>query len=193
MTVQLFTARELHLEQSSVYRYLGVREPSEALRSQVEQICLQAQKEASFRVCYCSLPLSINGSVVTLGELPPLCSQKLADNLSGTDRAVLFCATCGAYFDRKINACKLLPSEAVIWDAVGTAAIEQLCDDFCEQMHTVRPRFSPGYGDLPLQTQRQLLEWLNASKLLGIGLTDSLLMTPTKSVTAIAAQESLWI
>ncbi|MBR3258643.1 MAG: vitamin B12 dependent methionine synthase, partial [Eggerthellaceae bacterium] len=43
----------------------------------------------------------------------------------------------------------------------------------------------PGYGDLPLEVQPDLLGLLDASRRLGITLSDSLLMSPTKSVTAI--------
>ena len=46
-------------------------------------------------------------------------------------------------------------------------------------------RFSPGYGDMPLQTQSVLLAALDAQRKLGITLSKSLLMTPTKSVTAV--------
>lgn len=192
MTPEVFHASKVTIDRKSVLRYLGcVSMQDEAFNRMIDDFCTQAEQEATFRVCYYTVPLKIQGDTVHLGDYPPLKSNKLAENLDGTTRALVFCASCGAYFDRKINAAKLRPSEAVLWDAVGTAAVEQLCDDFCDRMHTVRPRFSPGYGDLPLETQRDLLQWLSADKLLGIGLTDSLLMTPTKSVTAIAAQESL--
>ena len=47
-----------------------------------------------------------------------------------------------------------------------------------------RPRFSPGYGDLPLEVQRTLFSLLEPMRHIGLSLTDSLLMSPTKSVTA---------
>jgi cobalamin-dependent methionine synthase I len=46
-------------------------------------------------------------------------------------------------------------------------------------------RFSPGYGDLPLNVQAKFLEIMQASKKLGIYLNESDLMIPRKSVTAI--------
>ena len=49
----------------------------------------------------------------------------------------------------------------------------------------LRPRFSPGYGDLPLDFQKEFLKITDASRKLGISLNDSLLMSPSKSVTAI--------
>lgn len=48
-----------------------------------------------------------------------------------------------------------------------------------------RPRFSPGYGDLPLALQPDLLNFLNAQRWVGITVGKTLLMSPMKSVTAI--------
>ena len=46
-------------------------------------------------------------------------------------------------------------------------------------------RFSPGYGDLPLETQRPLLQILDSGRRAGIVLSDTMLMIPSKSVSAI--------
>lgn len=46
-------------------------------------------------------------------------------------------------------------------------------------------RFSPGYGDLPLETQRELVRVLDTHRKIGVSLTGSCLMMPSKSVTAI--------
>lgn len=192
MTVSLYTKQGVQLNRKEIYRYLGCKGvPAAELSQRIETIAAQAERQASVRIAYLSVPICVTENNICFEGFSPIFSRKLADNLRDTDRAVLFCATCGVYFDRKIAAARLQPSEAVIWDAVGTAAIEQFCDDFCAQMHTIRPRFSPGYGDLPLSFQKDFLQWLNATQLLGVGLTDSLLMTPTKSVSAIAAQESI--
>ena len=45
--------------------------------------------------------------------------------------------------------------------------------------------FSPGYGDLPLDTQKELVQVLDMHRKIGVSLTDSCLMVPSKSVTAI--------
>ena len=50
---------------------------------------------------------------------------------------------------------------------------------------TLRMRYSPGYGDLPLEAQRPLLAALDAARQAGITLSSALLMMPSKSVSAI--------
>ena len=49
----------------------------------------------------------------------------------------------------------------------------------------LRPRYSPGYGDLPLASQRFLFNALQISKKIGVTLTENCLMLPMKSITGI--------
>ena len=77
--------------------------------------------------------------------------------------------------------------------AIGAERIESLCNIFNTELATkmnsqdkkLAPRFSPGYGDLPLEIQSDIFRVLNCSTKIGLTLNKSLLMTPTKSVTAI--------
>ena len=49
----------------------------------------------------------------------------------------------------------------------------------------ITSRFSPGYGDLPLTVQRNFLTILDTSRKIGLTVTESFLMVPSKSVSAI--------
>ena len=149
------------------------------------------EKELLYKVCYIELPVKISGGLCDF-ELFSVSSHDLAKNLKDCDRVLLFAATVGVGIDRLIaKYSRLSPARAVMLDAVGSERIETLCDAFCEDMtglHNVvlAPRFSPGYGDLPLDVQRSVISVLNAPKSIGLSLTDSLLLTPSKSVTAFA-------
>jgi cobalamin-dependent methionine synthase I len=48
----------------------------------------------------------------------------------------------------------------------------------------LRPRYSPGFGDVPLAVQKTFFEILECQKNLALTLNDSLIMSPEKSVTA---------
>ncbi len=50
----------------------------------------------------------------------------------------------------------------------------------------LRPRFSPGYGDLAIDAQKDIFALLDCERQIGLTLGDSLLMSPGKSVTAFA-------
>lgn len=187
MSAAVYLQQGLQLEQQRVRSYLGCR--GMELSTELEALTAEAAavvEQKSYRVCWCKLPLEVCGSSLCFGGFLTVQSTALAKHLQGCAAAVLFCATLGPSVDRAIMAQRLHPAQALVWDAVGTAAIEQLCDDFCATLpQPQRPRFSPGYGDLPLEMQKTLLSLLDAQRLLGVSLTDALLMTPTKSVTAI--------
>jgi len=82
-------------------------------------------------------------------------------------------------------------AEALILDACAGSAIENVCDNFCADLAALAApdyltdRYSPGYGDLPLEHQKVLFSALNITRRIGVTLTESGLMLPQKSVTAI--------
>ena len=121
-------------------------------------------------------------------------SMNLSRNLRDCGQIIVFAATLGTGADHLIQKYnKLQMSKAVIMQAAATAMIEEYCDQVCTGIREeyesgdryLRPRFSPGYGDFPLDCQQRLLDSLEAGKRIGIKLTDSLLMMPSKSVTAV--------
>ena len=121
-------------------------------------------------------------------------SQGLARNLCGCDKLVLFAATIGLAPDRLIAKYgRLSPVKALCMQAIGAERIESLCDMFCGELAeaygaqglSLRPRFSPGYGDFPLEAQEAVFKALDCHRKIGLALNDSLLMSPSKSVTAI--------
>ena len=107
---------------------------------------------------------------------------------------ILFAATVGLGFDRLLaRESRLSPARAVLLQALGAERIEALCDLFSAEMAKekeneglfCRSRFSPGYGDLPLAFQAPLFSLLDCERAIGLTLTGSGLMSPTKSVSAL--------
>ena len=43
----------------------------------------------------------------------------------------------------------------------------------------------PGYGEMPLSMSREIIEKLEATRRIGVAVTDSDLLVPSKSVTAV--------
>ena len=127
-----------------------------------------------------------NGIDLGFGEIN---SKNLTKNLGQSKSAVIFAVTLGADVDRLlIKLGKIMPSEQFVTDAIASALAESACDEAEKAIFSTAhsPRFSPGYGDLPLEIQKPLLSFLDAERTLGITLSPSLLMTPTKSITAIS-------
>ncbi len=177
----------------NIFRYLGMgrAEPDPAVAALVEE-CMPAFLSAvRCRACYTVLPVQTDGETVDFGAVQ-LSSASLAKNLSGCEKAILFAATLGTQVDLQRRQMGVhSPARALVLDAMGSAAIEALCDQLCESWAEEnpglrpRPRFSPGYGDLPLSFQTRLLELLDSKRQAGIALSQTLLMVPQKSVSAI--------
>ena len=105
------------------------------------------------------------------------------------DECLIMCCTLGIAVDKLIVKESLTSvCDAFTTDAMADAMIEALCDrverDICRELRTV-PRFSPGYSDLPLSVGKELVDVLGAETRLGIKFTQSGMMVPRKSVSAI--------
>ena len=119
----------------------------------------------------------------------PISSENLKKVLWDFDEAFVFGVTLGMDIDRYIlRLSKTSISETYLADSIASAYAEAAADkaqDMLLGVNSRNIRFSPGYGDLPLECQRAILKLLDAQNKLGITLTDSLLMKPQKSITAI--------
>ena len=170
---------------SEVWRYAGVTTPDDALSALLEECLLEAEPQLAPKVCYGEFPFSCEGDNLCFG-FATVASADLKQALQGCQKVILFGATIGIGMDQLIAKYgSLSPTKALLFQALGAERIEALCDCFCKEFALSR-RFSPGYGDLPLSFQKDLFRVLDCSRKIGLTLNDSLLMSPSKSVTAIA-------
>ena len=182
---------------TEAWRYLGYgkRQPETEVMKTVddclEMLLPQIEKRQVHRVY--PLQLSEDGTIRI--ESMQVRSHALARNLKGCREVCLMAATIGFAPDRlaaRESAAGRM-SRAVIIQAVGSALIESWCDEVNENIRQEaaagglypRPRFSPGYGDFPLDAQQALFRVLHVSRQIGVTLTQHLLMLPSKSVTAV--------
>jgi 5-methyltetrahydrofolate--homocysteine methyltransferase len=121
---------------------------------------------------------------------PLLVGNDIKELLHESEKAVFFCCTLGHQTDRLISTAGVTDvANELYFDALANAAIEQVCDKTEKIILSAYPaykntmRFSPGYGDFPLSLQSEILTFLNAEKLIGV--TNSSMMKPLKSVTAV--------
>ena len=171
-----------------IHRYAGEREASGELSRLIDECLCEILPRLSYKVAFCEACVSIEGDRVDLGFVE-VSSAALAKNLSGCKSAVIFAATVGLVPDRFVARYSVSsPTRALVFDAIGAERIESLRDSFCKDIgdgKKLRPRFSAGYGDLSIEVQRDIFRLLDCSKNIGLTLGESLLMTPSKSVTAI--------
>ena len=202
-------SREIKLpiipDRRELYRYLGYRRetPDHAMLQRIDDVIEELNASVTPGFIYRVFPLSFmsepNADPQT--EPPLICfggleikSSYLYRNLKGCTDIILMAATLGIAPDRMVRRASVKSiSKAVIIQACAAAMVETLCNNENERFRleakengkALRPRFSPGFGDLSLDLQRDFLNILDAQKNIGITLTESMLMTPTKSVTAV--------
>ena len=181
------------LNKKEILRYIGSDRNQDTINL-IDECINEAKDLIKYKVCYCETFVSINDNICNFGSFQ-VASSNLSHNLKGCKRAIVFGATLGIELDRIIaKYSKLSPAKALIFQGIGAERTEALCNAFCEDIAkeynvSTRPRFSPGYGDLPLETQRQIFSILDCERKIGITLNGSLLMSPPKSVTAFIGLE----
>lgn len=176
-----------------ILRYAGMQAEDPAVSLLLEDTLTEVIPHLSGRVCWQEFSITDTPQMLDLGFVRTN-SLSLKQHLSGCSKIVLFAATLGLPFDRLISRySRLSPARALLLQAIGTERMEGLCDAFCEKVRLdaasrglcTTSRFSPGYGDLPLEIQTCIFRVLDCPKQIGLTLNESLLMSPSKSVTAI--------
>ena len=190
MSAVVYTLPAPPIDRREVLRYAGGREGNATTDALLDSVIAEAAPlytyTAAVRIC----PISANGNSVTVGQLP-LSSRALAAALNGARRAAVFAVTVGPRADRLLSRyARLSPARALLLDALGSERAEALTEATVAALqaegYALTRRFSPGYGDLPLEAQHVLFSLLDCERTLGLTLNKSLLMSPAKSVTAIA-------
>lgn len=209
-TVFLHRAKntELHTDINELMRYAGYSKQgiadSEALFLEMaEDAAKKIGSIINCRAAYIRFPLEIHfdkdfktnqnaKAVIKFGGIT-FESRFLGINLEGCSAIYLFAATLGPAVDKEIQkAAKINPAMSVFYQAAGAMYIESYCDflqNFLAENEQkngfiLKPRYSPGFGDVSLEFQKTFFNLLQCQKNLALTLNNSLIMSPEKSVTA---------
>ena len=184
----------MELNISEALRYLGVRgAPDPPLLSQLSAAADRLARAAPPRWVWRAYPLAFGPEGPALeGAGLALPGEMAARMLGGCAQAAVLICTLGAAFEALLRAEQARGmARAALLDACGSAWVEAGCDGAQAEISARFPglhptdRFSPGYGDLPLSLQRDICGALDAPRRLGVQVTDSLLLNPSKTVTAV--------
>ena len=183
------------INRTEAFRYLGIKGmPDNATLQLADECEKMLLAEMTPKICWSYAEISEHSynSVRLSGYTLSLDGNDISAHLKDCSGVVLMCATLGNNVDvllRKTQAQDM--AKAIILDAMASAAIEQVCDEAekeisarLENKHFTW-RFSPGYGDFPVAVQKEFLTALNAQKVIGLCVSQSGMLTPTKSVTAV--------
>lgn len=195
----------LKIRRSEICRYLGIHgEPDPQSAALIESVVEELYGAVSPREFHQSFALNVpldGQHTVDLGAFQTR-SRSLEKNLRGCSRVIIMAATIGPKVDMLLRRySRTRSSRCVVMQSAAAEFVESWCNLICDRLKQkaagqglyLRPRFSPGYGDFPLENQKDIFRALSVEKRVGITLTGSLLMLPSKSVTAVigAGEENL--
>lgn len=184
-------ARLTELNYNEILMYLGYKgqEMAEDVQAQIRRCISEVMKASEPKLVWRRLPL-VEGRIDGL----KLEGQDIKNMLSSCHEVVLMAATIGSKVERLLMQREVSDmADAVIMDSCASTAIENVCDNFefdlrdelSQQGLYLTDRYSPGYGDFPLDVQPRLCEALNTQKRIGLTVSASNIMIPRKSVSAL--------
>lgn len=179
---------------SEAARYLGYRKisaPDEMIQKLIEECCHEMFKVLSPQAVIESFDLLLKNNQITFGDVT-LNSIDLSRNLERCSKVFIFAATIGPKVDACIRKSTSIDTvKAAVFQSCGAMFVEKVVDYVNEEIKKeaaayglkTKPRYSPGYGDVPLSIQKDFFRLLPCTRI-GLTLMDTLIMSPEKSVTA---------
>lgn len=187
----------MRLDVEEALRYMGGaqgREGRALMEQMAQEVCRRIRPRWAYRVC----TVEKTGEGMRLPEADLLLQGETARGmLAECGRAAVMVCTLGVAFDQWLRAEQARDMvRAVMLDACGSAWVEAGCGEAEKEIAERFPgqyltdRFSPGYGDLPLSVQKRLCAAVDSQRRLGVYVTDSCLLNPQKSVTAVVGMSA---
>lgn len=187
---------DLPIDKEEVLRYLGYKD--NAIDKCTEDILnasiIEIQSISDMSYIYTVLPIKkTKDKILLYNSILKLTGEDILRHLKDSDKLALMATSLGFEVEKKIKQYSISNlTKGVIFDACATTMVEALCDYVekdiealaIKEGYQITSRYSPGYGDLPLSVQPDILSSLNAEKLIGLTVTDNFILLPRKSITA---------
>lgn len=183
------------INQKEAFRYLGYKSavPDEKMQQLMNACENEVLGILNVKYLFKEFDITVNDNkVIVKGTSVAFSGKAIVEHLSKCKKAIVLCATISAGVDKLLRKAQILDmTRAVVIDSLANAAVEQVA----EMLETLIAkkynnyyltwRFSPGYGDFPIESQKEILGLLNAQKRIGLCTDESSLLMPTKSITAV--------
>ena len=190
----VYNAPLLSIDAAEARRYAGLQKAADFDEEKILEACEDTRLLAKPRGIWEIYDYDCETQTINANPPCQLQGKKIGQHLAGCEKVIALSATVGEDIEeditRRFSSGEY--SSAVLMDAAATAAVEQLADGMekaispkmAAQGFLLKWRFSPGYGDWPLEQQPDLIRLAKAEQI-GVSLTTSMMLTPRKSITAI--------
>lgn len=190
----IYNGRVSSINKSEVKRYAGLRHAENFPEHYVDEACKEIQLLANPKGIYQEYPY--NATTYTIESNPPIVVEgtSIRNHLANATKVFVLAVTIGEAVE--IRSAELFKegnyTVGLLVDAAATTTVEQVADQVNEIInrlakkngYTPTWRFSPGYGNWPLEVQKDLASIIKTEEI-NLSVTDTFLLFPRKSVTAI--------
>ena len=190
--MQIYNAQIFSVDSKETRRYAGLNRAENFDETKILEACDDARVLISPRSVWEVYSYDCENQLVN--EKISLHGKSIGKHLIGCEKIICLSATVGIDIENEITSRFNSGSytDAILLDAAATSAVEQVANSlensikqtFSKQGYKTRWRFSPGYGDFPLEDQTEVFKLACADKI-GIELTESMMLEPRKSITAV--------
>lgn len=184
------------MNKAEILRYLRTSSKTDDTRllSLVDECCQEVNHCVKPKTLHRIFDCTVTGDSLIIGDMV-FKSKRLAETVSGCARVCIFGATLGTECDRLLRTYGATDiAKTAVLQACLASKIEEICDGLEDTLKAqgmkLRQRYSPGYFDLDIKENKKIFEMLELTKRIGLTLTDTCQMVPTKSVTAIIGIEN---
>lgn len=189
----IYNSTLIEIDKKETRRYAGLKGAAFP-ENLIDEACLEgrllAQPKGSWEI------YAYDASAQMIQSTPPctLKGDNIGKHLANCTKVIVLSATVGEDIEEAVTKhfSEGKYAYSTLLDAAATSAVEQIADNMekylaplvAREGFAMKWRFSPGYGDWPIQQQPELLRLSNAA-VINVSLTDSLMLIPRKSITAI--------
>jgi cobalamin-dependent methionine synthase I len=191
--VHLYNGHILAVSTSETKRYAGIKNNQHFPELLIQKACLDAQLLAKPQGIYAVFPYDDQYKLIQSTNPFQLTGKNITNHLAKCHKVALMAVTIGSAIETQITRhfSSGNYTAGLLLDAAATTAVESLADQVNSLIDTLAVkagytttwRFSPGYGDWDVRIQQALLLALDA-QVINLTTTESMMLTPRKSVTA---------
>lgn len=186
----------MRIERNEVLRYLGYKDQqiSKDLVQKIDFLIKWAQKNIKPRALWDVFEPEFSENVLLKNTTLNFEGKDIYNHVEGAKQVAVMAVTLGMEAERAILKYQHTDmTDAVILDAVFDAFVECVADNTEQEIKKFASkqglftnyRYSPGYGDFPINTQKSVISSLGCEKKIGLTVTETNIMLPRKSVTAV--------
>lgn len=189
----IYNALLQDIDTKETRRYAGLRQ-SEFPQELIEEACMEARLLAQPKGIWLLYDYDDVAHTVLSDEPFTLQGESIVKHLKGCSKVIFLAVTVGDTVEEAVTKhfSEGKYAFSTLLDAAATTAVEQIADSMEKylQMQMARQglemkwRFSPGYGDWDIHQQTEVLA-LSKGADIGMSLTESMMLTPRKSITAV--------